>query len=182
MATPVSFVYIGSYTAGAGGHGRGIALAARDPETGRLEIRGIAAELGSPTFLGWHPTLPVLYATSEPDQTVSAFRADPGGALHLLGTQETGGELPCHVSVHPSGSFLCVANYGSGSFSVHALGSGGRLAERRQVVQHEGSGPHESRQTGPHVHSTQPAPGGEYLIVADLGTDTVTSYPVDPRS
>src|SRR5262249_2591362 len=132
--------------------------------------------------LGWHPTLPVLYATSEPDQTVSAFRADPGGALHLLGTQETGGELPCHVSVHPSGGFLCGANYGSGRFSRPAARSGGRLRGRRQVVQHEGSGPHESRQTGPHVHSTQPAPGGEYLIVADLGTDTVTSYPVDPRS
>lgn len=180
--------YIGSYTTGSGGHGRGIYLALRHPQTGGLELREVVAKLGSPTFLAWHPELPVLYVTSEPEKSVSAFRASPAGSLELLSVQPTGGDLPCHVSVHPCGRFVLVANYGDGSFSVHRVGPDGGfgpdggLGSGPRLVQRAGGGPNPDRQDGPHVHCTLVPPDGRHVLVTDLGADAVTSYPFDARS
>jgi 6-phosphogluconolactonase len=175
-------LYIGSYTRESDGRGQGIYLALRDPGTGRLELQDVAAQLRSPTFLAWHPGLAVLYATSEPDRTVSAFRAGPSGSLEFLGSQPTAGELPCHVRVHPSGRYLFVANYAGGSFSVHRLTPGGGFGHRPHLVRQAGHGPDPDRQDRPHVHCTLVPPDGRHVLVADLGADTVTSYPFDAQS
>jgi 6-phosphogluconolactonase len=179
--TPEPF-YIGTYTAELEGHGRGIYLALRDRETGRLDVQGVAAELRSPTFLASHPVLPVLYVTSEAEGTVSAYRRNQAGDLELLNAQPTGGEMPCHVSVHPAGLFVFVANYGDGTFSAHGLAPDGRLSGQSHLVRHAGGGQDPVRQDGPHVHCTLPTPDGRYVLVTDLGADTVTSYPFDAAS
>jgi 6-phosphogluconolactonase len=171
--------YIGTYTAETGGSGRGVYLALRDRETGRLDGQRLVAELASPTFLAPHPVLPVLYVTSEPGGTVSAYRQTRAGGLEFLGAESTGGDEPCHVSVHPAGRALFAANYGDGTLSVHGLAPDGRLGGAVHLVRHTGRGPDPDRQDGPHVHCTLPTPDGRYVLVTDLGADTVTSYPFD---
>jgi 6-phosphogluconolactonase len=175
-------IYIGSYTSDLKGNGRGVYLALRDRHTGQLEPPDMVAELGSPTFLAWHPEMPVLYVASESEGAVAAYHRMPAGDLVFLGSQPTGGEAPCHVSVHPAGRFLFSANYGDGTFAVHGILPDGRLGGEPRLVRHAGAGPDPVRQDGPHVHCTLPAPDGRHLIVTDLGADAVISYPFDPDS
>lgn len=91
-------LFIGCYTPEMGGQGEGITAVRRDPDTGALTPIGVAARTPSPSFLAWHPTLPVLYAVNElPEGQVSAFAVD-GAALTPLGSSGTGGAHPCHLA------------------------------------------------------------------------------------
>jgi 6-phosphogluconolactonase (cycloisomerase 2 family) len=149
--------------------------------TGRLSATGEVAVTPSPSFLAWHPFLPVLYCVNElPEGTVSAWAVESGGVLRALGGQATGGAYPCHLAVTPDGRHLLSANYMSGSVSVHRLESGGAVGERTDLRTHDGAGPDPDRQTGPHAHMVSPDPDGDGLFVVDLGADTVFRYVLDP--
>lgn len=181
MTGDVTRVYVGSYTASSGGSGEGISLLTRDPATGALAVDRVAARLNGPSFLAWHPDRRHLYAVTETGEgAVAAFAAAPDtGALTPLGTQPTGGDSPCHLTVDPTGRYLLSANYGSGSVAVHPIGSDGALGARTDLVQHEGSGPDSSRQQGPHAHVVRYASDGRTILVCDLGTDGLHSYQLD---
>lgn len=171
-------LYIGSYTpdSSGGGSGVGISRLAADPGSGALRADGPVTPVPGPSYLAWHPSGRFLYATSEcPDGAVSAF-AVAGAELRPLGSRPTGGADPCHLSVDPTGRWLVTANYTSGSVAVHPIGDDGALGERTALVQHTGSGPVADRQEGPHAHQARFDPTGEYLLVNDLGTDTITTY------
>ncbi len=76
---------------------------------------------------------------------------------------------------------LVVANYGSGStvsFPVHQDGSLGQAAS---VIQHQGSSVNERRQKEPHAHSVNFSPDNRFVVSADLGTDQLLVYRVDPE-
>jgi 6-phosphogluconolactonase len=178
-------VYIGTYTSGAS---EGIYLMDFDAESGRLEMRGLAAETENPSFLAPHPTLPVLYATgtmgpnsAHPGGTVSAFRIDrETGLLSLLNHESSRGDGPCHVTVSPSGRHAAVANYSGGSVALLPLGDDGRLLPATDFAQHEGSSVHPARQQRPFAHSVNFDAAGRYLFAADLGADRVFVYRYEP--
>jgi 6-phosphogluconolactonase (cycloisomerase 2 family) len=174
-------VLIGSFTAGT--DGRGITRYAQNAATGALAPLGVVVELTNPSYLAWHPTRPWLYAVSETsDGTVHAFGVPDNGELEPRGAQPTGGADPCHLAVDATGRWLLVANYGSGSVAVFPIGRDGALGPRSDLVQHSGSGPDADRQAGPHAHMAQPAPTGDHVIVADLGTDELYAYAVDAET
>lgn len=134
----------------------------------------------SPSFLVRHPARPVLYAVNElPDGTVSAFLVGKGGQLALLAVQPTGGDSPCHLALAPDCRYLFVANYGSGSVSVHPLDEAGVPQSPVDVVTHHGRGPDSRRQERPHVHMVSPDPGQGPLLAVDLGVDSVYRYDLD---
>jgi 6-phosphogluconolactonase len=54
----------------------------------------------------------------------------------------------------------------------------GRLGKTREVIHHEGSGPH-SRQEKPHTHSVNMDPSNRFALVVDLGIDRVVVYDRD---
>ncbi|HEY8534592.1 MAG TPA: lactonase family protein [Micromonospora sp.] len=175
-------VHIGCYTpASSGGRGEGIVAARRDPETGRLELRGVVATTPSPSFLIRHPTLPVLYATNEVrDGRVSAWAVGDDGALAPLGEVSTGGADPCHAAVLPGEGYLVAANYTGGSLAVHPLDpASGAVLERTELIGHHGRGIDPERQEGPHPHMISPDPSGDSLLAVDLGTDAVYRYTLD---
>jgi 6-phosphogluconolactonase len=107
---------------------------------------------------------------------------DPGESARAL---PTGGDLPTHLAVHPSGGWLAVSNYGSslrpGSVSVFRVGPDGALAGPAARREHAGSGPVRSRQDCAHVHSTVFTAAGDRLIAADLGADVLVVYDFDAR-
>lgn len=131
----------------------------------------------NPSYLALSSGGEVLYAALEIEEggAVSAYSLD-GDELRLLGAQPTGGAAACHVSVDSSGRYVLTANYGSGSVAVHPINADGGMGERSDLVQHEGSGPNQERQSGPHAHMVVPDPSGEYVLAVDLGTDTVYQY------
>ena len=181
--------YVGCYTTGAGGHGRGIEVVRHDPVSGAWtigeEIDFPTGATGSerpaaPSYLAWHPDGRHLYAVGEvADGRIWAFEVEePSGRLAVLGSAATGGEFPCHLAVDPTGEFVVSANYGSGSISVHRINPDGTLGRQSELLQHKGSGPHPDRQLGPHAHMAIFVTD-TLLLAADLGVDGIGSYRLD---
>lgn len=181
-------VYVGSFTTDAGGQGAGITLATSDPETGYLTQAesgedGLVARTTSPAFLASHPTLPRLYAVNERTEgSVVAYRREDDGDLTELGSSSTAGNGPCYLTVHPSGRFVLVANYGSGSLTVIPLDEDGVPGARTDAVRHSGSSKHPKRQSEPHAHQVRVDPTGQWILAVDLGMDAVLSYRLDSTS
>ncbi|MET9519305.1 lactonase family protein [Streptomyces sp. NPDC002994] len=181
-APAVRRAYLGTYTTQPGG-GTGIGLASYRPRSGQLASTGVLTGVQNPSFLALSPDRRTLYAVDERAKGAVAAVRVGGGAPEVLGrARGTGGADPCHLSVHPDGRFLLTANYTGGSLSVHPIGRGGVLGEVADVVRHTGSGPDPGRQEGPHAHMVVTDPGGRYVVAVDLGTDTVHTYWLDPRS
>jgi 6-phosphogluconolactonase len=181
MGSSHEYVFVGCYTGDRGGEGDGITLLRRDSMTGDLTRLGLAVRTPSPSFLAQHPALPVLYAVNELDQgTISAFAVAPDCSLTPLAVRSTGGSDPCHLAVTADGRHLVVANYASGSVSVHPLDDAGVPGDRSDLLALTGAGPDAERQAGPHAHQVVPA--GADVLISDLGSDRVWRSRLDPNS
>lgn len=177
------WMYVGTYTKTAS---RGIYAFRFQPSTGRIFPVGLAAEAVNPSFLAVHPNNRFLYAVNEVSNYegkngyVSAFSINPRtGQLTFLNQTSTGGSDPCHITIDQSGKWVLVANYSSGSVSVLAIESDGKLGRSSAFVQHSGSSVNPRRQEGPHAHSVVRSPDNRYLLVSDLGLDKVMIYRFD---
>lgn len=175
---------VGGYS-GEKGAGSGISVI----EDGKVTT---AVLTDSPSWLATHPQLPVLYAVAETDEGhVHAWMLRDGAPAESLGSGETGGAEPAHLTVDPSGQFLITANYRGGSISVHRLGPDGSIGERTDLVRHERHGRH-PRQAGAHPHMVRAVQAGlpgsagspawvARLLVPDLGGDLVYRYRLTPE-
>ncbi|MEV4439525.1 lactonase family protein [Streptomyces sp. NPDC049577] len=173
------WAYLGSYTEEGG---RGITVAEVDAATGALTARYSTAEPADPSFLALAPDGGVLYAVSETDDGSAAALslADPARPRPLGAPVPVRGDAPTHLAL--AAGRLFTANYGSGSVSVLPVGDGGTLGPPSEVFAHRGSGPVTDRQAGPHAHAVVPDPSGRWLLSADLGTDSVWTYALDPAT
>src|ERR1019366_8999575 len=113
-----ALAYVGSYSSpqgpeGSHGNGQGIYLFQMNPETGALSPREVFPNAANPSWLAFDPTGTHLYAANETaDGSVSAYSIDhANGHLTLLNTVSSQGAGPAHLSVHPSGKYVLVANY-----------------------------------------------------------------------
>ena len=191
---PMFDVLTGSYAPGRAG----VRRFRFDPE--RRTFTAAAQRDGVPfaAYLARSDATGSYYAVSE---TTAQARAGPGtsaaqtgrpGAVWALGPDPaspppasagavpTGGELPTHIAVHPSGCWLAVANYGCypcpGSVSIVGIHPDGSLTGVTSQRWHDGHGPVASRQDVAHVHSTVFDATGDRLIAADLGADALVVY------
>ncbi|SDJ41012.1 lactonase family protein [Streptomyces indicus] len=159
--------YIGSFTSAGG---QGVTVAEVDPATGALTVVATTDALADPSYLALADGL--LYAVSEADAgSVGVFELTDGTPRLTGAPRSVGGSGPTHLTV--AGGHVITANYGSGSVSALPL-DGGAV----RVVQHEGSGPNEARQAGPHAHQVAVDPSGRWLLSVDLGTDSVRIRPL----
>ncbi|MFJ6618057.1 lactonase family protein [Kitasatospora sp. NPDC091335] len=168
--------FIGSFTSTGG---RGIVLAAVDPDTGALTATGVV-EATDPSYLTVAPAQggPVLYAVSETAPGAVTAHDVSGPVPRPLGAPvPVDGDHPTHLSV--TRGHLLTANYGSGSLSVLPLDADGTPEAASSVLQHRGSGPHPDRQRGPHAHQVLPDPSGRWVLAVDLGTDSVRVCALD---
>jgi 6-phosphogluconolactonase len=177
-------VYFGTYTKAGGSEG--IYTAGFDEGSGKLGEPVLAAKVASPSFLTIAPSGKTLYAVSETAGAdggrVTAFRILASGLLEKLNDQSSGGDGPCHVSLSSDGKTLAVANYGGGSVASYRIGEDGALSAPVSVIQHTGSSVDPKRQKEPHAHSINFSPDGRFAYAADLGTDRIYLYAVDPAT
>jgi 6-phosphogluconolactonase len=153
-------------------------------EDGTIGPVRVLAPTRNPSFLVVSPDGGRLYAVNEtvefegqPGGGVTAFaRAPRTGDLSLLNTRPSGGVEPAHLELDPSGRFLLVANYRSGSVAVFELGPDGSIGPMTDHVQHQGSSVHPVRQSGPHAHMIMFDPGTGNVLVPDLGVDAILCY------
>jgi len=175
--TDSRLICIGSYTDGPGMSGNGLSVLGYRAQGGATFRNVAMLDIPSPSWLEWHPTRRVVYATNEvPAGSVTAVLLDERGKPEVLNVQPTGGADPCHAQVTPDGRFLIVANYSGGNVAVFALDSDGHMTERTDLVQHHGSGPVADRQQTAHPHMVVLTADGRGASVVDLGTDSIHSY------
>lgn len=144
----------------------------------------LLAPVRNPSWVTSTPDGRFVYAAVEttdfegaPGGGLVAFaRNTETGALTALNTRTSAGTEPCHLAVDPSGTYVLVANYGSGSIAVFPRGADGALGELVCHVQHAGHSVHPLRQTGPHVHMICFDPATGDLLTPDLGMDAVLTY------
>lgn len=170
----MELVCVGCYTSVAG-NGNGIRTYWHDGGT-LTPVAELA--MSSPSWLTWHPTLPVLYAANESaDGEITVVVPDDPGQLISVASVPSGGADPCHLAVTPDCRHLLCSNYSSGSLAVFALDAGGMITDRTDLVTHVGSGPVADRQEGAHVHMA--VVRDSVVSVVDLGTDEIRSYTID---
>jgi 6-phosphogluconolactonase len=194
-SAPFNHAYVGTYTP----NGGGIYLFRIDPVTAALTQLQVVDDIRNPTWLVLNPAKDRLYAVSEIDN----FQGTRNGAvvsyaidndtlqLKRLGAVSSGGTTPAHASVHPSGKFVFVANYGGGSVAVFPVGADGALGEATDVRPSVGPRHHVraaidptgqfavSDHDGPHVHMVAADPSGQFVIANDAGLDLTLVWRFD---
>lgn len=174
-------VYFGTYTKD---REFGIYSFEMDMDSGVLTPIAETGGVPNPSFLAIAPDGKHLYAAVEvgklegkPGGGVAAFAIDgETGGLTLLNTESSQGGGACHVTIDPTGSAVIVSNYGGGSVASFPALEDGRVGPAASFLQHEGTGPDPKRQKGPHAHSVNVDPTGQYAVAADLGLDQLLIY------
>jgi 6-phosphogluconolactonase len=185
-----------AYAGTFGGHKQGISLFEMNPSTGALLQREVFQEVSNPVWLALDPSKTHLYVASETDAgSVCAFSVDrSSGHLRLLNTVSSQGAGPAHLSVHPSGKYVFVANYPGGSVAVLPIQANGELGAATDVKQDHGAiGPTNaasappgsfaiSGHDGPHPHMIQADPSGRFVLSTDLGMDRIFIWEFDVKN
>lgn len=195
---------VGTYSSpqgpeGSKGNGQGIYLYEMDLSDGTLRKRDLFQDGSNPSWLALHPSKRFLYAGDEINDfegkksgAVTAFSVDPGaGRLTKLNTVSSEGAGPAHLSVHPSGKYVLVANYAGGSFSVLPVDADGKLGSATDVRAETGEvGPKHAASAPPgsfaisghdrtHGHMIQADRSGRFVLGADLGLDQIKIWKFD---
>jgi 6-phosphogluconolactonase len=192
------YAYVGTYTP----NGGGIYLFRIDRASGALLQLQVVDDTRNPSWLAVNPAQTRLYAISEIDN----YQGARGGAvvsyaidgdtfeLRRLGAVSSGGTGPSYVSVHPSGKYVFVANYGGGSVAVFPVGEDGVLGEASDVRPSVGPRHHPhaiddppgqfavSDHEGPHVHMVASDPTGQFVIANDAGLDLTLIWRLDMQA
>jgi 6-phosphogluconolactonase len=181
------------------GNGRGIHLFEMDRATGKLSPLEVVEMGTSPSCLALNPARTHLYSGNETERlgddesgSVSAFQIDPAtGGLKLLNSVRSGGKGPAHLTVHPNGKFVLVANYFGGSIAVLPILPDGSLGEATDVKKDSGTvGPTKATNAAPgsfafsghdqtHAHMIEADPSGKWVLHVDLGLDQILVWQFD---
>jgi len=183
------------------GNGLGIHLFEVDRATGAMTPCGVYKMGTSPSCLAFNKTKTHLYSANETERlgadesgSISAFAISPtDGQLTLLNSVSSGGKGPTHVSLHPSGRFLLVANYFGGSIAVIPILPDGSLAPAIDVKRDGGIvGPQKATNAPPgsfafsghdqtHAHMVESDPTGRFVLSVDLGLDQILQWKFDDK-
>ena len=183
------------------GNGRGIHLFQVDRATGALTPCGLVEMGTSPSALAFNAARTRLYSANETERigdeeagSLSAFAINPvDGQLKLLNTVSSGGKGPAHLSVHPSGRFVLVANYFGGSVAVLPILPDGSLGAVTDIKKDAGKvGPTKatnappgsfafSGHDQPHAHMIEADPSGRFVLHVDLGLDQIYVWKFDDK-
>ncbi|WP_166459772.1 lactonase family protein [Amycolatopsis pithecellobii] len=188
-----------------GAASRGIERFEFDDDSGVLRFVDETAGLLSPSYLALIPDQSLIYAVERQLVASPSFRGNfrpktwrfdpttmhPGaittfsissdGSLSPACRISSAGESPSHVSVHPSGRRVYVANYWSGQIASFRVDSAGR-AHAPDVVVRDPAPSHSDhwRQAETHVHQVYPLAPGHGVLVTDLGLDRLAAYETQP--
>lgn len=172
-------IFLGTYTRS--GASRGIYAVRLENDSGHLSAPWLAAEATDPGWLEFSPDRRLLYVIHASRAQAVAYRVESTTGLltPLNAPLPAPGAMaaPCHLVLDRAGRVLLAANYHEGLVASLPVVSGGSLGAPA-VVRHSGRSVHPTRQEKPHVHSVTLSPDERFVIVADLGTDRVVSYPL----
>ena len=194
--------YVGTYSP----KGKGIYCFDANLSTGRLSPTKLTPNASSPSWIAFAPGNHYLYAVNEVESfngaatgAVSAYAVDQAsGELTMINTVSSGGAAPAHLSVHPSGKFVFVANYVGGNVAVLPVRPDGGLQQASDIQDDAAAcgatacehGPDGAAKAPPgsyaisdhdkaHAHMIQSDPQGRFVVVNDLGLDRIIVWRFD---
>jgi 6-phosphogluconolactonase len=200
------FAYVGSISArkavlpdSTTGVGEGIYLFEADLGTGALTYKGVTPNAANPWWIAINPAGTYLYSaneisTKEGDKSgsISAYEINRStGELTLLGTVDSGGSRPAQLSVHPSGKYVLVANFGGYTLGVFPIQADGSLGAPTDMKPDDGaigpkkasSAPPGGVQTNghdrPRPHMIQADVSGRFVVSSDLSMDALLVWKFD---
>jgi 6-phosphogluconolactonase len=160
-----------------------------DTKEGKLKHVHRTAGAENPFFLALSPNKKFLYSIhakqfgGKENEQVAAYEiVGRTGELKLLNRQSAEGTAACYLNIDASGKTLLVANYSSGSVASLPIKADGSLGEKVSFFQHTGSSVNPRRQKEPHAHCIVVSPDNKYAFAADLGTDQILCYKIDPAT
>ncbi len=192
------YAYVGTYTP----NGGGIYLFRIERASAALMQLQVVDDIRNPSWLAVNAAHTRLYAISEIDNyqggrdgAVVTYAIDPASMLLTrLSAVGSAGTMPAHVSVHPSGKFVFLANYGGGNVAVFPVGADGTLGPPSDVRPSVGPR-HRARaiddppgqfavsdHDGPHLHMVAPDPTGQFVIANDAGLDLTLIWRLDAQA
>jgi 6-phosphogluconolactonase len=104
---------------------------------------------------------------------VTAYAIGGPGALSLINQRASAGMRPCHLTVHPEGTYVLVANCGSGHVAVFPVASTGTLGEPTAVVPVATDGATDG------LACATFDPGARFVLVCDRTADRLRVYAFD---
>ena len=179
QAQPTHTLYLGGYTRE---EGDGLCALSFDAVTGILSDLRVAAPVKNPDWLALSPDGRTLYAvgTADAAKGVTSFAIEPDGALRETSRQNEA-DRPVSLAIDATKKWLVGAYYGGGNWALWPLASDGTIGARKQLIPHEGSGPHK-RQEKPHPHQAMISPDNARIWIVDLGIDKAMIYDFDAHS
>jgi 6-phosphogluconolactonase len=186
-----SFVYFGTDTSKAGA--KGIYASRFDTATGKLSPPMLATPSLRAAFfaVGQMQGRRILHVCNEGDEhtsTITSYAIDAAtGGLKQLGQVSSGGSGPAYISLDADGHSAYVADYAGSAIATYRVQPDGTLS---QPVEHLDfnqarfghKGPNAERQDVSHPHLTVLSPDNRFLVVTDLGNDSIVTFPVDATS
>jgi 6-phosphogluconolactonase len=160
-----------------------------DTKAGTLKPLHRTPGVENPFFLALSPDRKSLYSIhakqfgGKDNEQVAAYQVvGRTGELKLLNRQSSEGTASCYLDVDKTGKMALVANYTTGSVASLPVKTDGSLGEKTSFFQHKGSSVNKDRQKEPHAHCIVVSPDNKYAFAADLGTDQILCYKLDPAT
>lgn len=179
-------VFVSEFAPGEKG---GIRAYSFDTKAGTLKPLTRTGGVEHPFFLALSPNKKFLYSihakefSGKDNEHVAAFEVvGRTGELKFLNRQSAEGTAACYLDVDATGKAVLVANYTSGSVASLPVKADGSLGERASFFQHKGGSVNPQRQKEPHAHCIVVSPDNKYVFAADLGTDQILCYKLDPAT
>jgi 6-phosphogluconolactonase (cycloisomerase 2 family) len=180
--TSPAFAYVGCYTTTERrARGEGLGVYRIDRASGDWARVQLLRDLVNPSWLTFDRSKRRLYSLHGDGEHATAFLVDwHTGRLTLLNRQVTGGRNGVSAAVDPTGRFLVVGNYTSGTVGVLPINPDGSLGAPSDVVALAGApGPHRTEQASSHPHDVLFDRAGRFLLVPDKGFDRVFVFSLD---
>jgi 6-phosphogluconolactonase len=160
-----------------------------DEAAGSLEPLHKTADVEHPFFLSISADGRFLYSIDAKqfggtgEEYVAAYSIEGRtGRLNRLNRQSTKGSASCYLDGDSTGKAVLVANYSTGSVAAFLVRPDGSLGEAASFIQHKGSSVDPKRQNEPHAHGIVVSPDNRFALAADLGTDEILIYHLDPAT
>jgi len=165
--------YLGTYTKRVS---KGVYSVTLNKETDQLESLTLEAAIDNPTYLSYSKSDQLLFAVGKGEEHcgISASNALTS-PVEPLASYDDQKAVPCYIRYNEKTGDVLTANYHGGFVELYHYDKAAKTFTSIDKKVHTGSSVH-ANQTSPHVHYTDYTPDEKWIVVCDLGIDTVFTY------
>ena len=165
--------YLGTYTKR---DSKGVYSVLLNKETETLDALTLEASIDNPTYLSYSKVDHLLFAVGKGEELCGiSAQAAQFSPLVPLANYDDQQAVPCYIRYHEKTGDVLTANYHGGFVELYHYDKDANAFTFVDKKIHTGSSIH-ANQTSPHVHYTDFTPDEKWIVVCDLGIDTVFTY------